>query len=52
MFPAGQPVLCGLDAKTHHEGGTLNGLDEEVVLLAGDIVGTLDTDLGTRLDGT
>ena len=48
----GRAVLNGLDVTTHHEYGTLNGLDEEVVLLARDVVGALDADLGAGTDGT
>ena len=48
----GRAVLNGLDVTTHHENGTLNRLDEQVVLLSGDVVGTLDTDLGASTDGT
>lgn len=36
----------------HHENSTLHSLDEQVVLLAGSVVRTLDADLETRLDGT
>lgn len=45
-------IIDGVDLATHHQNGTLNGLDEQVVLLARDVVGTLDADLDTRLDGT
>ena len=45
-------ILNGLDETTHHENGTLDGLDEQVVLLARNVVRTLDTDLDTGLDGT
>ena len=48
----GRAVLNGLDVTTHHENGTLNRLDEQVVLLSGNVVGTLDTDLGASTDGT
>lgn len=48
----GGAVLNRLDGATHHENGTLDGLDEEVILLAGDEVGSLDTDLGAGTDGT
>jgi hypothetical protein len=48
----GGDILNGLNEATHHENGTLDGLDEEILLLSGDVVGTLDTDLDTRLDGT
>jgi hypothetical protein len=45
-------ILNRLNVATHHENGTLDGLDEEIILLARDVVGTLDADLETRLDGT
>jgi hypothetical protein len=48
----GGDVLNGLNEATHHENGTLDGLDEEILLLSGNVVGTLDADLDTRLDGT
>lgn len=48
----GGTVLNRLDGATHHENGTLDGLDEEVILLAGDEVGSLNTDLGAGTDGT
>jgi hypothetical protein len=48
----GGDVLNGLDEATHHENGTLDGLDEEILLLSGDVVGALNADLDTRLDGT
>lgn len=48
----GGNILNGLDETTHHQDGTLDGLDEEVVLLARDVVGTLDTDLQTGADST
>lgn len=41
----GGAVLNGLDGTAHHEHGTLDGLDEKVLLLAGRVVGALDTDL-------
>jgi len=49
---SGRAVLEGLDLSSHHENGTLDRLDEEIVLLSGNVVGTLDTDLGSRLDGS
>lgn len=45
-------VVNGLDLAAHHENGTLNGLDEQVLLLARDIVGALNADLETGTDGT
>jgi hypothetical protein len=48
----GGNILNGLNEATHHENGTLDGLDVEVLLLAGGVVGTLDADLDTGLDGT
>jgi hypothetical protein len=48
----GGDVLNGLDEATHHEDSTLDGLDVQVLLLARGVVGALDADLDTRLDGT
>ncbi|TKW57868.1 hypothetical protein CTA1_8343 [Colletotrichum tanaceti] len=48
----GRHVVDGLNLATHHQDGALNGLDEKVLLLAGGVVGALDADLDTRLDGT
>ena len=45
-------VVDGLDVATHHDDGTLDGLDEEVSLLAGLVVGAEDADLLASLDGT
>jgi hypothetical protein len=49
---AGGAVFERFDIATHHEDGALNGLDKQVILLSGNVVGTLDTDLGTSTDGT
>jgi hypothetical protein len=48
----GGNIINGLGVTTHHENGTLDGLDEQVLLLARGVVGTLDTDLETGTDGT
>ena len=48
----GRTVFEGLDITTHHEDGTLDRLDEQVILLSGNVVGTLNTDLGASTDGT
>jgi hypothetical protein len=48
----GRHVLDGLDETTHHEDGTLDGLDEEILLLSRGVVGALDPDLETGLDGS
>ena len=48
----GGTVLKRLDTATHHEDGTLDGLDEQVILLSGNVVGALDTDLGASTDST
>lgn len=48
----GGDILNGLNEATHHENGTLDGLDEEILLATRDVVGTLDADLDTGLDGT
>jgi hypothetical protein len=48
----GRDVVNGLDETTHHENGTLDGLDEQVLLLSGGVVGALNADLETGADGT
>lgn len=48
----GGNVINGVSGATHHQNGTLDGLDVQVVLLARDVVRTLDTDLKTGADGT
>lgn len=45
-------IVNGVDLATHHEDGTLDSLDEKIILLAGNVVGTLDADLESRLDGS
>lgn len=45
-------VIDGVNLAAHHEDGTLDSLDEEIVLLARDVVGTLDTDLEAGADST
>lgn len=45
-------IIDGLDETTHHKDGTLDSLDEQVLLLAGNVVGTLDADLETGPDDT
>ncbi|VUC22096.1 unnamed protein product [Clonostachys rosea] len=49
---SGGEVVNGVDLTTHHQDGTLNGLDEEIILLTRGVVGTLDADLETGADGT
>lgn len=44
-------VLDGLDVAAHHEHGALDVLDEEIVLLASDVVGAHDADLLAGADG-
>ena len=48
----GRTVFERLDVTTHHEDGTLDRLDKQVILLSGNVVGTLNTDLGAGTDGT
>jgi hypothetical protein len=48
----GGDILNGLNETTHHENGTLDSLDGQVLLLTRSVVRTLDTDLKTGLDGT
>jgi hypothetical protein len=45
-------IIDGIDLASHHKNGTLDSLDEEIVLLAGSIVGALDADLEARSNGT
>lgn len=45
-------ILDGLSETAHHENSTLDRLDEQVLLLAGNVVRTLNADLETRADGT
>lgn len=49
---SGRAVLDGFDGSTHHKDGSLNRLDNRVVLLSGNKVGTLDSDLGSGRDGS
>ena len=48
----GGAVFKSLDSATHHENGTLDGLDKQVILLSRDIIGALDTDFGASTNGT
>lgn len=48
----GGDVVDGLDSATHHQDDTLDSLLGEILLLARDVVGALDADLLTGLDGT
>lgn len=48
----GGDILDGFDVSSHHEDGSLNGLDELVLLLTGDEVGSLDSNLRSGLGGT
>ena len=45
-------IFDGFDVATHHQDGTLNGLDEEVVLLSREVVRALDANLGARAHGS
>ena len=49
---ASRAIFNGLNVATHHEHSTLDGLDEKIVLLSGEVVGTLDTNFGPRLDSS
>lgn len=40
-------ILNGLDSTSHHQHGPLDALDEEILLLSGQVVGALDTNLGS-----
>jgi hypothetical protein len=48
----GRDIVDGLDETTHHQNGTLDGLDEEVLLASGLVVGALNADLETRADSS
>jgi hypothetical protein len=48
----GWHIIDGVNLATHHEDGTLDSLDEEIILLARGVVRTLDADLKTGSDGT
>merc|ERR1711939_715135 len=48
----GWHVLDGLGVATPHQDGTLDGLDEQVLLLARDVVRALNANLDTRAGGT
>lgn len=48
----GWNILNWLGVTTHHQDGTLDGLDEQVFLLAWGVVWSLDADLKTGADGT
>lgn len=45
-------IVNWLNEATHHENGTLDSLDNKVLLLAREVVGSLDADLQTGADGT
>jgi len=45
-------VLNRFDVTTHHQNGTLNVLDEKISLLARNVVGAHDADLGTSAYGS
>jgi hypothetical protein len=49
---SGWDILNRLDETTHHENGTLDSLDEQVVLLSWGVVRALDANLETRPNGT
>jgi hypothetical protein len=48
----GGHIVNGVDLSTHHQDGTLDSLDEQILLLARGVVGALDADLETGSDGT
>ncbi|KAH3663650.1 hypothetical protein OGAPHI_005051 [Ogataea philodendri] len=45
-------VVNSLNESSHHKNGSLDSLDEQIVLLTWNVVRTLDSNLHTRLDGT
>jgi len=49
---SGGNILNGLNVASHHENGALDGLDEEILLAAGNVVGALDADLEAGTDGS
>jgi hypothetical protein len=48
----GWDIIDRVDLAAHHEDGTLDGLDEEIILLARGVVGALDADLQAGADST
>mmetsp|Transcript_10273 Transcript_10273/g.8825 ORF Transcript_10273/g.8825 Transcript_10273/m.8825 type:complete len:696 (-) Transcript_10273:337-2424(-) len=42
----------GFDGSTHHEDSSLDGLNGQIILLSGFVVGTHNSDLLTAIDGT
>lgn len=48
----GWNIVNWVDLSSHHEDGTLDGLDEKVLLLSWNVVWSLDADLESRLDGS
>jgi hypothetical protein len=49
---SGRTVFDGLDGSSHHENSSLNRLDDGILLLSGNKVGSLDSDLGSGRNGT
>ena len=45
-------IIDRIDLATHHQHGTLDGLNEKILLLARSVVGSLDADLEAGSDGT
>merc|ERR1712110_313926 len=45
-------IIDGLGSSSHHEDSTLNRLDDQILLLAGDVVGTHNADLLSSADGS
>jgi hypothetical protein len=45
-------IFDGLDITTHHKNGSLDGLLEDIVLLAGNVVGSHNSDLLSGSDGS
>jgi hypothetical protein len=45
-------IINWVDLATHHEDGTLDSLDEEIILFSWNVVWSLDADLETRLDSS
>lgn len=49
---SGWDILNWLNETSHHENGTLDSLDEEIILLSWNVVWSLDTDLETGADSS
>jgi len=48
----GGTVFERLDVTAHHKDGALDGLDEQIILLSGNVIGTLNSDFWASPNGT